>query len=82
MQSFAATPGEVLRSSSISSSRETRRSKSSSEGVPGFVRYTALRSGEGGVTVTICQDKTGTDSPLGVPPSGSRRTSALRPTRP
>ena len=50
-------------------------------GVPGFVSYTALRSGEGGVTVTVCQDKTGTASPLGVPPNGSRRTSALRPTR-
>ncbi len=30
-------------------------------GVPGFVSYTALRSGEGGFTVTVCQDKTGTD---------------------
>ena len=30
-------------------------------GVPGFVSYTALRSGEGGLTVTVCQDKTGTD---------------------
>jgi hypothetical protein len=30
-------------------------------GVPGFVSYTALRSSEGGVTVTVCQDKTGTD---------------------
>jgi hypothetical protein len=30
-------------------------------GVPGFVSYTAVRSGEGGVTVTVCQDKTGTD---------------------
>jgi hypothetical protein len=30
-------------------------------GVPGFVSYTALRSNEGGVTVTVCQDKTGTD---------------------
>ena len=30
-------------------------------GVPGFVSYTACRSGEGGVTVTVCQDKTGTD---------------------
>jgi hypothetical protein len=25
------------------------------------VSYTALRSSEGGVTVTVCQDKTGTD---------------------
>jgi hypothetical protein len=30
-------------------------------GVPGFVSYTAVRSGEGGVTVTVCQDKAGTD---------------------
>ena len=30
-------------------------------GVPGFVSYTALRSSEGGATVTVCQDKTGTD---------------------
>jgi hypothetical protein len=30
-------------------------------GVPGFVSYTAFRSGEGGTTVTVCQDKTGTD---------------------
>ena len=30
-------------------------------GVPGFVNYAALRSGEGGVTVTVCEDKAGTD---------------------
>jgi hypothetical protein len=30
-------------------------------GVPGFVSYTAFRMKEGGSTVTICQDKTGTD---------------------
>src|SRR2546422_11772052 len=30
-------------------------------GGPGFVSYTALRSSEGGATVTVCQDKTGTD---------------------
>jgi hypothetical protein len=30
-------------------------------GVPGFVSYTAFRSGGGGLTVTVCQDKTGTD---------------------
>ena len=30
-------------------------------GVDGFVSYTAFRSGEGGSTVTVCQDKTGTD---------------------
>jgi hypothetical protein len=30
-------------------------------GVPGFVSYTGFRSGDGGATVTICQDKAGTD---------------------
>src|SRR2546423_3505065 len=30
-------------------------------GVPGFVSYTAFRSDDGGSTVTVCQDKTGTD---------------------
>ena len=30
-------------------------------GVPGFVSYAAVRSGDGGVTVTVCDDKAGTD---------------------
>ena len=30
-------------------------------GVPGFVSYAAIRSGDGGVTVTVCEDKAGTD---------------------
>ena len=30
-------------------------------GVPGFVSYAAFRSGDGGMTVTICQHKAGTD---------------------
>jgi hypothetical protein len=30
-------------------------------GVPGFVSYTAVRSGDGGLTVTVCDDKAGTD---------------------
>jgi len=30
-------------------------------GVAGFVRYAAFRSGNGGSTVTICDDKVGTD---------------------
>jgi hypothetical protein len=30
-------------------------------GVPGFVNYAALRSGDGGVTVTVCDNKAGTD---------------------
>jgi hypothetical protein len=35
--------------------------KSLISGVPGFVSYSAFRSGDGGVTVTVCQDKVGTD---------------------
>ena len=30
-------------------------------GVPGFVSYAAFRSGDGGMTVTVCQGKEGTD---------------------
>ncbi len=30
-------------------------------GVPGFVSYAAVRSGDGGLTVTVCEDKAGTD---------------------
>ena len=30
-------------------------------GVPGFVTYAAVRSGDGGVTTTVCDDKAGTD---------------------
>jgi hypothetical protein len=30
-------------------------------GVPGFISYAAFRSGDGGVTVTSCEDKAGTD---------------------
>jgi hypothetical protein len=30
-------------------------------GVPGFVSYAAIRSGDGGVTVTVCEDKAGTE---------------------
>lgn len=30
-------------------------------GVPGFVAYYAVRSGDGGVTITICQDQAGTE---------------------
>jgi hypothetical protein len=30
-------------------------------GVPGFVSYAAFRSGDGGMTVTVCEEKAGTD---------------------
>jgi len=35
-------------------------------GVKGFVSYTLFRTDDGGVTVTVCQDKSGTDESLGV----------------
>ena len=35
--------------------------KSLISGVPGFVSYSAVRSSDGGMTVTVCQDKVGTD---------------------
>ncbi len=35
--------------------------KSIISAVPGFVSYAAFRSGDGGMTVTTCQDKVGTD---------------------
>lgn len=34
--------------------------------VPGLVSYTMVQSGDGGVTVTVCQDKAGTDESLRV----------------
>jgi hypothetical protein len=35
-------------------------------GVEGFVSYTLFRTEDGGVTVTVCQDKAGTDESLQV----------------
>ncbi len=32
--------------------------------VTGFVSYSAVRTADGGVTVTVCQDKAGTDESL------------------
>jgi len=35
--------------------------KSLISAVPGFISYVAFRSGDGGMTVTICEDKVGAD---------------------
>ena len=35
-------------------------------GVSGFVAYTLIRTDDGGVTVTVCRDKAGTDESLQV----------------
>ncbi len=34
--------------------------------VPGFVGYTLIRTDDGGATVTVCQDKAGTDESIRV----------------
>jgi len=34
--------------------------------VSGFVSYTLARTGDGGVSVTVCQDKAGTDESIQV----------------
>jgi hypothetical protein len=34
--------------------------------VQGFVSYTAVRTADGGVTITVCQDKAGTDESVKV----------------
>jgi hypothetical protein len=36
------------------------------EGVQGFVSYAVVRTGDGGVTITVCQDKAGTDESVKV----------------
>ena len=33
-------------------------------GVPGFVSYALIQTGDGGATVTVCQDKVGTDESI------------------
>ena len=51
-------------------------------GVPGFVSYTAFRGGEGGITVTVCQDKTGTDESSRRAAEWVKENISRRPTRP
>ncbi|QRM27629.1 hypothetical protein [Microvirga sp. VF16] len=45
---------------------ETRKSDVESliRTVKGFVGYSLIRTGEGGVSVTVCQDKAGTDESM------------------
>jgi hypothetical protein len=33
-------------------------------GVPGFVSYALIQTGDGGATITVCRDKTGTDESI------------------
>ncbi|GAC1605743.1 MAG: hypothetical protein NVS3B21_35370 [Acidimicrobiales bacterium] len=41
--------------------KQEDEAKSLMRGVPGFVSYAAVRSDGGGFTVTVCDDKAGTD---------------------
>jgi hypothetical protein len=41
--------------------QRTEELKTVISGVPGFVSFTAFRTEGGGVAVTVCEDKTGTD---------------------
>lgn len=41
--------------------RNTAEVKRLIEGVTGFVSYSLVRTSEGGMSITICQDKAGTD---------------------
>ena len=42
-------------------------------GVPGFVAYYVIRSGDGGATVTVCQDQAGTTESVRVAADWVRR---------
>ena len=44
--------------------------------VPGLVSYTMARSGDGGISVTVCKDKKGTDEIFVLLVSGSAKTLA------
>jgi hypothetical protein len=51
-------------------------------GVSGFVNYAAVRTDDGGVTVTVCETRPARTSPPDARRNGSRKTSARQPTRP
>ena len=44
-------------------------------GVPGLVSYTFLRTGDGGISVTVCQDKAGADESVRVAAEWIRQNS-------
>jgi hypothetical protein len=46
--------------------RQRREIQDLLRGVPGFVAYFALRTGEGVATITVCEDKAGTDESIRV----------------
>jgi restriction endonuclease Mrr len=47
-------------------------------GVSGFVSYTLARTGDGGVSVTVCQDKAGTDESMQVAASWIKENMSIK----
>ena len=45
-------------------------------GVSGLVSYTLLRTNDGGITVTVCQDKAGTDESIRIAADWIRENAA------
>ena len=53
-------------------------------GVEGFVSYTLVRTDDGGITVTVCEDKAGTDESIRVARDwvAAKRPTPALPRRP
>ena len=51
-------------------------------GVSGFVSYTLLRTSNGGITVTVCQDKAGTDASVRIAADWVRQNAPVAITPP
>lgn len=47
-------------------------------GVSGFVSYTLARTGDGGVSVTVCQNKAGTDESMQVAASWIKENMSIK----
>ena len=50
--------------------------------VPGFVSYTAVRTGDGGVTLTVCDDKQGTEASVRVAKDWIRKNASTVGSKP
>ena len=61
---FGPIRGRVRKSSSTCLSSVKTMSRLLIRGVTGFVAYTLVQTPDGGISVTVCQNKTGTDESL------------------
>jgi hypothetical protein len=52
------------------------------QGVNGFVSYVLLRTGEGGLSVTICQDKAGVEDSVKVAREWIQQNASATPVAP